>query len=187
MDSFHDVAVFVGSLRKASLCRRLAQELARLAPSGFAFDIVPIGDLPIYNPDIEEQGGSEAWNALRHRAKRASAFLFITPEYNRSVPAALKNALDVGSRPYGKSVWAGKPGAVISLSPGALGGFGANHHLRQILSSVGVATMAQPEMYISAADKLFDAEGHIANSATEEFLRGSMASFGQWIGMMAAA
>lgn len=175
-----DVAVFIGSLRKLSLSRRLALELARLAPTGLQLEIAEIGDLPLYNQDIEDQGGCDSWTNFRDRVKRANALLFITPEYNRSVPAALKNAVDVGSRPYGKNVWAGKPAAVVSVSPGALGGFGANHHLRQALSSVGVSVMPQPEIYISGADKLFDADGKLANENTVTFLSGVMAGFGKW-------
>jgi len=107
--------------------------------------------------------------------------LFVTPEYNRSVPAALKNALDVGSRPYGQSVWTGKPGAVVSASPGAIGGFGANHHLRQSLVFLNVPAMQQPEAYLGGADKLFDAAGAPANEGTRKFLAGFMQAFAGWI------
>jgi chromate reductase len=107
--------------------------------------------------------------------------LFVTPEYNRSVPAVLKNALDVGSRPYGKSVWSGKPGAVISASPGAIGGFGANHHLRQSLVFLDVPAMQQPEAYLGGADKFFDADGKLTNTDTRGFLKKFMDSFAAWI------
>ena len=109
------------------------------------------------------------------------ALLFVTPEYNRSVPSALKNALDVGSRPYGKSVWNGKPGAIVSGSPGAIGGFGANHHLRQSLVFLNVPTMAQPEAYIGGADKLFDNKGALISEDTRKFLKQFMQAFGDWI------
>ena len=109
------------------------------------------------------------------------AVLFVTPEYNRSVPGVLKNAIDVGSRPYGQSVWDGKPGAVISVSPGAIGGFGANHHLRQSMVFLNVPMLAQPEAYIGGAAKLFDAQGRIANDATGEFLAKFLDAFDLWI------
>jgi chromate reductase len=112
--------------------------------------------------------------------------LLVTPEYNRSIPAALKNAVDVGSRPYGHNAWNGKPGAVVSASPGATGGFGANHHLRQSLMSVNVRVMPQPEVYLSAADKLFDADGKLDNQRTREFLQKFMQAFAAWIVTYAA-
>ena len=132
MDPVRDVAVFVGSLRKDSINRKVANALVGLVPPSLKLSIVEIGQLPLYNQDADEQPPA-AWTAFRGRLRAADAVLFVTPEHNRSVPAALKNALDVGSRPYGHSVWNGKPGAVISASPGAIGGFGANHHLRQSL------------------------------------------------------
>jgi chromate reductase len=118
--------------------------------------------------------------------RAASAVLFVTPEYNRSVPAALKNAIDVGSRPYGKSVWDAKPGAVVSVSPGAIGGFGANHHLRQSLVFLNVPTMQQPEAYIGGAAKLFDDKGQMINEDTRKFLQGFMEAFARWIGKVGA-
>lgn len=129
MDQPRDVAVIVGSLRKASINRMVANALAELAPAGLKLGIVEIGQLPLYNQDGDDDPPAE-WTAFRERVRAADSVLFVTPEYNRSVPAALKNALDVGSRPYGKSAWSGKPGAVVSASPGGIGGFGANHHLR---------------------------------------------------------
>ena len=119
--------------------------------------------------------------AFRQRIRAANAVLIVTPEHNRSVPAALKNAIDVGSRPYGKSAWSGKPGAVVSASPGGIGGFGANHHLRQSLVFLNVPAMAQPEAYIGGADKLFDASGKIANDGTQQFLKDFMQSYQAWI------
>src|SRR4029453_14567844 len=112
----------------------------------------------------------QTWTAFRDRVRRADAVLFVTPEYNRSVPAPLKNAIDVGSRPYGSSVWGGKPGAVISPSPGAIGGFGANQHLRQSMVFLNVPMLQQPEAYISGVDKLLDEQGAIANESTKGFL-----------------
>ena len=127
-----DVAVLVGSLRKDSINRKVAAALRELAPASLKLEIIEIGHLPLYNRDQDAKPPAE-WAAFRQRIKGADAILFVTPEYNRSVPAPLKNAIDVGSRPYGQSAWNGKPGAVVSASPGAIGGFGANHHLRQSL------------------------------------------------------
>ncbi|MGP0058811.1 MAG: NADPH-dependent FMN reductase [Beijerinckiaceae bacterium] len=180
MDTARDVAVFVGSLRKDSINRKLANALADLAPVSLKLTIIEIGQLPLYNQD-EDSNPPAAWTAFRERLKAADAVLFVTPEYNRSVPAALKNALDVGSRPAGQSVWNGKPGAVVSASPGAIGGFGANHHLRQSLVFLNVPAMQQPEAYIGGADKLFDASGKLINDGTRKFLQGFMQAFAAWV------
>ncbi len=175
-----NVAVFVGSLRKESFSRKFAHALRELAPASLALDIVEIGQLPLYNQDYDAAPPAE-YVAFRDRVRKDDAVLFVTPEYNRSVPAVLKNAIDVGSRPYGKSVWDGKPGAIVSVSPGAVGGFGANHHLRQSLVFLNVPTMQQPEAYISGADKLLDAEGKLVNPGTREFLTKYMLAYAAWI------
>lgn len=176
------VAVVVGSLRKDSLNRKMAHALAALAPASLELDIVEIGGLALYNEDLETvEAPPAAWAEFRKTVKAADGVLFITPEYNRSVPAALKNALDVGSRPYGQSVWSGKPGAVVSVSPGAIGGFGANHHLRQSLVFLNVPTLQQPEAYIGGAGALFDASGNIANESTRGFLANFMRAFATWV------
>jgi chromate reductase len=141
MGRSRDIAVMVGSLRKDSINRKVANALVELAPATLRLSIIEIGHLPIYNQDGDESPPA-AWTQFRERIKSADAVLFVTPEHNRSVPAALKNAIDVGSRPYGKSAWAGKPGAVVSASPGSIGGFGANHHLRQSLVFLNVPAMA---------------------------------------------
>ena len=180
MDKTRDVVVIVGSLRKGSINRKVANALVELAPARLKLSIIEIGHLPIYNQDGDDNPPAE-WSAFRDRIGAADAVLFVTPEHNRSVPAALKNALDVGSRPYGKSAWSGKPGAVVSASPGAIGGFGANHHLRQSLVFLNVPAMAQPEAYIGGADKLFDANGKLVNDATRTFLQGFMQSYDAWI------
>jgi len=151
-----------------------------LAPDGLVFEIIEIGGLPIYNQDLEEAPPA-AWTDFRDRLKTLDGILFVTPEYNRSVPAVLKNAIDVGSRPYGKNIWDGKPGAVVSVSPGALGAFGANHHLRQSLVFINVLTMAQPEAYIGGAAKLFDERSTLINESTREFLKKFMAAFTEWV------
>ena len=175
-----NVAVFVGSLRKEAFSRKTANALVSLAPETLRLNIVDIGRLPIYNQDLEAAVPPE-WTTFRDAVRPVDALLFVTPEHNRSVPAALKNAVDVGSRPYGKSVWDGKPGAVVSVSPGNLGAFGANHHLRQSLVFVNVATMAQLEAYLGGAAGLFDADGNLTNPATREFLGKFMGAFADWI------
>src|SRR5881227_1639918 len=180
MDQPRDVAVIVGSLRKESLNRKMAHAAIGLAPPSLALELVEIGALSLYNQDLEA-APPDAWVAFRQRVARAQALLFVTPEYNRSVPGSLKNAIDVGSRPYGQSAWSGKPGAVISVSPGAIGGFGANHHLRQSLVFLNVPAMQQPEAYIGGANKLFDAGGKLTNEGTRDFLQKFLQAFAQWI------
>ena len=180
MKDIHDVAVIVGSLRKDSINRKVANALAEVAPEGLKLSIVEIGKLPLYNQDVDDNPPSE-WTDFRNRIRAADAVIFVTPEHNRSVPAALKNALDVGSRPYGKNVWNGKPGAVISASPGPIAGFGANHHLRQSLVFLNVPTMAQPEAYLGGADKLFDANGKLANDGTRKFLQAFTQAYAVWV------
>lgn len=181
MPETRDVAVFVGSLRRESWTRRIAVALGRLAPPQLKLDIVEIGDLPLYNQDLETDNPPESWTRLRRRIRAADAVLFATPEYNRSVPAVLKNAIDVGSRPAGKAAWNGKPGAVVSVSPGALGAFGANHHLRQSLVFLDVPTLQQPEVYLGGVANLVDAEGNITNDGTRAFLVKFMNAFAHWI------
>lgn len=176
-----NIAVLVGSLRKESFNRKVAKTLVALAPESLKLEILEIGELPMYNQDLEEAPPT-AWAEFRNRLKLYDGVLFVTPEYNRSVPAVLKNAIDVGSRPYGKNIWDRKPGAVLTVSPGALGGFGANHHLRQSLVSVNVLTMARPEAYIGGAAKLFDDRGNLTNDSTRDFLKKFMAEFAGWVG-----
>ncbi len=178
------IAVFVGSLRREAYSRKLARELMALAPPSLAPEIVEIGELPLYNPDLEEPAPPARWAELRRRLGESDGVLFVTPEYNRSVPAALKNAVDVGSRPHGKNMWDGKPGAVVSVSPGSIGGFGANHQLRQSLVFVNVPVMAQPEAYIGSAATLFDPSGGLANEKIREYLRTFMAAFAGWVGKL---
>lgn len=175
-----NVAVIVGSLRKESLNRKLALALAGLAPAGLQLKIVEIGALPLYNQD-DEANPPAVVTEFKQQIKAADALLFVTPEYNRSVPGALKNAIDHGSRPYGQSAWAGKPGAVVTLSPGGIGGFGANHHLRQMLTFLDVPVLQQPEAYIGGAGDLFDEQGGIKKPDTQAFLEKFMGAFAQWI------
>jgi chromate reductase len=180
------VAVIVGSLRKDSLNRKAALALARLAPAGVKLEIVEIGDLPLYDEDVEAAGVRAPWARFREQVVASDAVLFVTPEYNRSVPGALKNAIDVGSRPYGASAFAGKPAAVMSLSQGAIGGFGANHHLRQSLVFLGMPVLQQPEAYIGGAGTLFDASGDIAEDGTREFFQGFIEAFASLVERHAA-
>jgi chromate reductase len=180
------ISVLVGSLRKDSLSRQLAQALSAMAPASLQLGIVAIGDLPLYDPDLDTGHPPAAWTRFRQQIATSDGVLFVTPEYNRSVPAALKNAIDVGSRPYGHSVWNGKPGAVVSVSPGGMGGFGANHHLRQSLVFLNVPVLQQPEAYIGGADKLFDADGRIANPATQDFLDRFLQAYERWLRANAA-
>ena len=183
MNTTRTVAVIVGSLRKESFNRKIAHALAAVAPSTLKFEIVEIGDLALYNQDLEgaDITPPAAWSSFRKQVKSADAVLFVTAEYNRSVPAALKNAIDVGSRPYGQSVWSGKPCAIISSSIGAVGGFGANHHLRQSLVFLDMPVLQQPEAYIGAADKLFGADGKLNNEGTAGFLKKYAETFAVWI------
>jgi chromate reductase, NAD(P)H dehydrogenase (quinone) len=180
MDKTREVAVIVGSLRKDSINRKVANALMELAPASLNLTIIEIGNLPLYNQD-DDEAPPASWSAFRDRIKVADAVLFVTPEYNRSVPGALKNALDVGSRPYGKNVWDSKPGAVVSASPGAIGGFGANHHLRQSFVFLNIPAMPGPEAYLGHADKLFDANGKLSNDGTRKFLEGFMQAYAAWI------
>ena len=178
MSRTHDVAVIVGSLRDASLSRKAALALARLAPAHLALRIVEIGDLPLYDEDREGEQAPAEWQRFRKEVAAADAVLFVTPEYNRSVPGGLKNAIDVGSRPYGQAVWSGKPAAILSTSMGALGGFGANHHLRQMLTFFDMPVLQQPEAYVGNTATLFDAEGHLVNEQTEAFFKAFVDAFG---------
>jgi chromate reductase len=180
MTGTRNVATLVGSLRRGSLNRKAARAIAALAPSGLAFAEVEIGDLPLYNEDLEKDPPAE-WTRFRDRVRDVDAILFVTPEYNRSVPGLLKNAIDVGSRPYGRSVWSRKPAAVVSVSPGGIGGFGANHHLRQSLVFLDMPVLQQPEAYIGHGGDLFDESGGVKNEGTETFLRGFAEAFAAWV------
>lgn len=177
-----DIAVFVGSLRKDSVSRKAALALRALAPQGLTLDVVPIAHLAFYDQDLDADPAATpaAYNAFRQRVARADGAIFVTPEYNRTFPAVLKNAIDIGTRPYGKSIWSGKPGGVVSVSMGALGGFGANQHLRQLLANVNMPVLQQPEVYIGGADKLFDQDGNVAVAATAAFLKDYMEAFAAW-------
>lgn len=175
------VALIVGSLREGSYSRAVAQELKALAAPDLELDLVEIGDLPLYNPDLETDAPPAAWTRFREEVATTQAVLFVTPEYNRSIPGALKNALDVGSRPYGHSIWSKKPAAIVSVSPGALAAFGANHHLRQPLVFLGMPTMQQPEAYIGNVADLLDDNGKLKKDDTRKFLKAFTDAFADWI------
>src|SRR6478752_3244192 len=166
----YKVGYFVGSLSSTSINRELAKALIRLAPADLAFTEIQIRDLPLYSPDYDADFPPEA-RALKAAIGASDAVLFVTPEYNRSVPGGLKNAIDVGSRPYGHSAWSGTPAAIMTLSPGALGAFGANHHLRQSLVFLDMPVLQQPEAYIGGAFGLFDEAGELTSESTAAFFK----------------
>jgi len=176
----HSVAIFVGSLRKDSLNRKLANALIKMAPASLSMSIVEISDLPHFNEDWEENPPQNVL-AFRQKIKAADAVLLLTPEYNRSVPGVLKNAVDVASRPLRQGVWFGKPGAVISVSLGQLAGFGANHHLRQVMTSVGIKTMSQPEVYIGNGGAQFDAGGALVDAGLIKLMDTFLNAFAHWV------
>jgi chromate reductase len=180
-----DVAVLVGSLRKGSITRKVALALMAAAPASLKCRMIGL-DMPLYNEDAEA-APPPAWAQFRQEMSRADAVLFATPEYNRSLPGNLKNAIDVGSRPYGKSIWTGKPGAIVSVSPGKIGGLGANMALRQTLVFVDVPVMQQPEAYIGGAADLFGDDGTVKSADTAKFLDTYMAAFAGWVAKLALA
>lgn len=175
------IGVVVGSLRKGSYNQKVADVLKGMLPADFAVEQLSIGDLALYNQDFDDEGNvPDAWRAFRETVGRMDAFLFVTPEYNRSVPPVLKNALDVASRPYGQNQWGGKPAAVVSVSTGGIGGFGANHHLRQSLTFLDVYAMQQPEAYIGNCAKLFDDAGQVSEGS-KGFMQSAMDAFTAWV------
>ncbi len=185
MTSSHDVAVLVGSLRKDSFSRRFALALSELSPASLNLRIVSIADLSLYNQDLDTNP-PPSWDVLRKALAGASAVLFITPEYNRSVPGVLKNAIDIASRPYGQNVFDGKPAAIISQTPGGIGAFGANHALRQSLVFLNMPTLPQPEAYLANVGPMFNASGVLVDETTRSFLATFMQSFARWIDQHAA-
>jgi len=175
----YDIAVIVGSLRKASFNRKLATGLVRLAPADLRLEVAEIADLPLYNQD-DDADQAPAVKRLKAQVAAAHGLLFVTPEYNRSIPGVLKNALDHASRPYGQSAWAGKPAGVIGASIGAIGTALAQQHLRNVLAYLDVPVLGQPEAFIQATDDLFTAEGDIG-PASRAFLQDWMDRFAEWI------
>ena len=174
------IAVIVGSLSRESINRRLAQALVELAPSNFSLRTLRIDDLPLYNRD-DDARPVEAVKRLKREVTEASGVLFVTPEYNRSIPGPLKNALDHGSRPYGHSVWAGKPAGIVGASTGAPGASMAQQHLRNVVAYLDMPTLGQPEVYLQVTKDMFDAEGRLAKADTEKFLRSWMDAFVAWV------
>lgn len=180
------MAVLIGSLRAQSWSRKLAAEIIRRSREKLTCHVVEIGDLPLYNEDLDEQPPAN-WLRFRGEIAPADAVLFVTPEYNRSIPGALKNALDVGSRPSGQNLWAGKPVAVVSQTPYKLGAFGANHALRQTFAFLDMAVLQQPEMYIGTIGEKFDPSGKLTDGETGKLLDAFIDKFGDWIARLHGA
>ncbi|WP_310391326.1 NAD(P)H-dependent oxidoreductase [Hymenobacter sp.] len=181
------IGLIAGSLRKESFSKKIANTLLPIAPQGFEFRLISLDGLPIYNQDFDDHNEVPAtYTAFRDEIRALDGVIFITPEYNRSVPGVLKNALDVGSRPYGKNVWDGKPAAIFSNSPGNISGFGANHHLRQSLVFLNVPAMQQPEVYLTKVDELFDENGTMHEGSTKQFLQQAVAAYLVWFQKNAA-
>jgi chromate reductase, NAD(P)H dehydrogenase (quinone) len=174
------VAILIGSLRKDSINRKLAQVIVRLAPSHLSFTLPRIDDLPLYNQDDDSRPHPTVVR-LKGEISAARALIFVTPEYNRSIPGVLKNAIDHASRPYGQSAWAGKPAGVIGASIGAPGAAMAQQHLRNVLAYLDVPTLAQPEVFLQVTEDLFDGAGDVSRADTKEFLQGWMDRYVSWI------
>ena len=177
----YKIAIIVGSLREGSINRKVARSICSIQGDNLDCTMVEIGNLPLYNQDLDPDFPPAEWVAFRDRVRVADGILFSTPEYNRSMPGVLKNAIDVGSRPYGKSVWSKKPGAVISVTPGGLGAFGANHHLRQSCVFLDIPMMQQPEAYLSNAADLFDEAGAVRDEKVARFLRNFIKVYADWV------
>ncbi len=183
----HKVAILVGSLRTDSINRKVARTICAFASDQLDCEIVEIGDLPLYNQDHDADPPPE-WVRLRERIAAVEGILFCTPEYNRGVPGVLKNAIDVGSRPYGKSVWDKKPAAIVSASPGAIGGFGANHQLRQACVYLNMPVMQQPEAYLGhVSDDAFAADGCLKDGKLKNLILVLATAFADWIDVIVRA
>jgi len=178
------VAVVIGSLRRDSYNRKLANAVKRLAPEDFSFHDLRIDDLPLYNQD-DDRNQAEQVKRLKSEISGVQGLMFVTPEYNRSIPGVLKNAIDHASRPYGQSAWTGKPAGVLGASPGAPGTSMAQQHLRNILAYLDVPALGQPEVYIQMKDGLFDESGDIVDPETKQFLQGWMDRYAAWVKSLA--
>jgi len=177
----YKIAIIVGSLRKDSINRKIAKSLCAMAHDRLDCDMVPIHDLPLYNQDYDADS-PEQYGRFRAEIAAADGVLFVTPEYNRGVPGVLKNAIDVGSRPYGKSVFARLPAAIVSASPGSIGGFGANHQLRQAAVFLNMPVMQHPEAYLGQVnDDSFDGEGCLKAGSLKDIVTGLSKAFGDWV------
>jgi chromate reductase len=183
--SQYGIAVVVGSLRRDSINRKLARALIKLGPSDFLFELLKIDDLPLYNQD-DEVNQAASVKRLKGEVTAASGLLFVTPEYNRSIPGVLKNAIDTASRPYGHNSWAGKPAGVLGASSGAIGSALAQQHLRNVLAYLDVPTLGQPEAFIQVKDGFFDEAGDIASADTRKFLQEWMNRYVAWVKKHAA-
>ena len=183
----YKIAIVVGSLRKDSINRKVARSLCAFAGEKLDCSIVEIGELPLYNQDFDS-ASPEAFTRFREEIAAADGVLFVTPEYNRGVPGVLKNAIDVGSRPYGHSVWDKKPAAIVSASPGSIGGFGANHQLRQACVFLNMPVMQQPEAYLGhVGDDAFEADGCLKEGRLKDLIVKLAAAFADWVDMIQRA
>lgn len=182
------LGVIVGSARKGSFSRAVAESVMEFLPEQFEAEIVEIADLTMYNQDFDDEGQAPAeWGLFRAKVQEKEAFLFVTPEHNRSIPALLKNALDVASRPYGSNAWGGKPIAIVSVSPGKPGAFGANHHLRQMVAVLDMYVMQQPEAYIGGIHESLGADGKVADESLKAFFKTFADTFAHWVGHFIAS
>ncbi|MFD2582673.1 NADPH-dependent FMN reductase [Pedobacter vanadiisoli] len=177
----YNIGIIVGSLRKASYCLKMAQFIRQARPQNLRYSLISIEELPIYNEDLETESAPVAWLDFRNAIRHQDGILFITPEYNRSVPAVLKNAIDIGSAPHGKNVFESKPAAIISLSPGKMGAFGANHHLRQSLVFLNMPVMQQPEAYIGNSAEIFGQGCAIQVESIRHFITQFLEAFSAWV------
>src|SRR6187431_981918 len=174
------IGYVIGSLRKESINRKLANALIKLGPTDFNFKELKIGDLPLYNQD-DDKAQASVVQRLKSELRAVDAVMFVTAEYNRSIPGVLKNALDHASRPYGQSAWAGKPAGIIGASIGAIGTAVAQSHLRTILAYLDMPTLGQPEAYIQIKDGFFDEAGNVSNAETRKFLHAWMDKYATWV------
>ncbi len=176
----HNVAIIVGSLRKDAFSLRVAKALTKLAPPSLAFNVITLHSLSFFNQDLEANPPAD-WVEFREKIQKSDAVLFVTPEYNRSVPGVLKNAIDIGSRPYGKSVFNGRPVGLIGVSPGAHGGVSAVKHLQQILPGISGPILQQPEMYLGGVGDAYDDKGELIKDSLKQFLITYLGAFANWV------
>jgi chromate reductase len=176
------IGILAGSLRKESFCKKTGLYLAGLLPADFTAKLIDLSGLAMYNQDYDDEGNPpEEYRVFRREIKESDGFLFVTPEYNRGTTAVLKNALDIGTRPFGQNVWDGKPGAVVSVTIGNLGAVAGNHQLRQSMVYPNIPLLQQPEVYLSHAGTMFDDRGEVADQGTAAFLRTFAGAFAQWV------
>jgi chromate reductase len=181
----YKIAILVGSLREGSLNRKIARSICAIRNDGLDCSMVEIGDLPLYNQDLDTSNPPEQWKRFRDQVRPADGVLFVSPEFNRGFPGVLKNAIDVGSRPYGQSVFDKKPGAIVTVSPGSIGGFGANHQIRQACVFLNMPVMQQPEAYLGhVSDDSFDQEGKLKDGALKELVTKLAHAFHDWVDMI---